>query len=170
MSRKPSGQCYLCGKWSNSLSRDHIPAKCLAPKNRNTDFLYAPACKDCNQAYSHEESKLRDFLAILCAKTGIAAADDAFEAFQRNVQRNEIGRAGTPHKDLSRIVNGIKMLELHSPGGIYLGTVPSLSRSNEIDMEGILIKVARGLHWAHYKTVIPDYYQMAALPWMQNVP
>lgn len=160
MSKKSSVQCYLCGKISNTVTRDHIPPKSLAPDSSNSLFQYAPACEECNRKFSHEESKFRDFLAVLRAGNGIAAADDAYEALKRNVNRNAIKRAGTPHRDLLRILEGIAQRELYAPGGIYLGTTKAISPASDINIQALLIKIARGLHYVHYQTIIPSGYIM----------
>lgn len=160
MFKKLSVQCYLCGKVSNTVTKDHIPPKSLAPNSSNLLFQYAPACKECNRKFSHEESKFRDFLAVLRAGNGIAAADDAFESLKRNVKRNAIKRAGMPHRDFLRILDGIEQREIYTPGGIYLGTTKVISPASDIDIQALLIKIARGLHYVHFQTIIPDQYNM----------
>ncbi len=158
--KKSSVQCYLCGKLTNTITRDHIPPKSLSPNSSNSLFQYAPACEECNRKFSHDESKLRDFLAVLRAGSGIAAADDAYEALKRNVNRNAINRAGMPHRDLLRIQEGIEQRETYSPGGIYLGTTKVISPAPDIDIQALLVKIARGLHYVHYHTIIPNEYVM----------
>ena len=159
-SKKTSVQCYLCGKVANTATRDHIPPKSLAPDSSNSLFQYAPACEECNQKFSHEESKFRDFLAVLRARSGIAAADEAYEALRRNVNRNAIKRASMPHRDLLRILEGIEQRKLYTPGGIYLGTTKVISPAPDINIKSLLVKIARGLHYVHYQTIIPNGYIM----------
>src|SRR5436190_10111635 len=132
--KKPSQQCYLCGKWANSYTRDHIPSKTLAGDVPNIQFITVPACLECNQQFSSEESKFRDFLAVVGSNPVTEEANGALEAFKRNIQRNELGRAGRPHKDLQRILNGIHETEFYTPSKIYLGTVPSIRTGPDIDI------------------------------------
>ena len=160
MSKKTSSQCYLCGKVANTVSRDHIPPKNIAPKSSNALFQYAPACTECNQKFSHEESKFRDFLAILRSGSGIVAADDAYAALSRSLARNADQRAGMPHKDLLRIMEGIGEREIYTPNGIYVGTARVISPASDINIPSLLIKVARGLHYVHCQTIIPNDYSM----------
>jgi len=74
MSQKRSKQCYVCGKWANSYIRDHVPPKSLAGNVPGIQFTTLPACRDCNVKYSSEESRLRDFLAVIGSNLGIAEA------------------------------------------------------------------------------------------------
>ncbi len=102
MSRKPSKQCYLCGKWANSYTRDHVPPKGLAGDVSGIWFTTLPACRDCNVKYSSQESRLRDFLAVIGSNLGIAEANGALAAFQRNVSRRP-----DPNRDYNRIQRAI---------------------------------------------------------------
>jgi hypothetical protein len=160
--RIKGGYCYLCGAYRNTLTRDHVPPKNLAPRTPDTTFLYAYACSSCNNKSSHDESKFRDFLAVACSCENIPEANDAFEAFKRNIQRNDLGRAGMPHKDLTRILQGIDRKDIYTLGSIYLGTVSTITPAPDIDIQGILLKIARGLQVAHAGVIIPARYTQAA--------
>lgn len=146
-------QCYICGKWSNSYTRDHVPPKCLAGDVPGIQFMSAPACLGCNQKFSPEESKFRDFLAMIGSNLGVKEADGALEAFGRNVSR----RPG-PNKDYNRIVERISEEEIYS-GKIYLGTAPAIRVPEDIDISGVITKIAQGLHYAHTKGIIPSWYE-----------
>jgi hypothetical protein len=124
--------------------------------------LYAYACSECNNQLSHDESKFRDFLAVTCPSDTIPEAKDAFEKFKSNIQRNELGRAGMPHKDLTRIIQGIDNKDIYTPNNIYLGTVSTIRPGPDIDIRAILLKIARGLHAVHANEIIPPTYEQAA--------
>ena len=164
------GYCYLCGTYRNTLTRDHIPPKNLAPRTSDATFLYAYACSTCNNKLSHDESKFRDFLAVTCSDESIPEANDAFEAFKRNIQRNDLGRAGMPHKDLVRILQGMGKKDIYTPNQIYLGTAPTISMAPDIDVKGILLKIASGLHTVHTNEIIPSSYRRAACLYGQAPP
>jgi hypothetical protein len=162
MSKKSSTQCYLCGKFGKTTD-DHIPPKNLAPKNSNLEFIHGPACAECNNKLSHEESKFRDFLAVACSGLGIVEADNAFEAFQRSLNRNTLGRAGRPPKDLVRIWEGIRQQDIYTArGNIYLGKTITISPAHDINIEAVLVKIARGIHYAHSRVVVPNEYEKRA--------
>lgn len=160
--RKPEAQvCYVCGQYRNSVTDDHVPPKFLAPENPRSDFQFAPACRDCNNQFSHLESKFRDFLAVCCGNAGVKEADDALAAFTRNVQRNPPKDIRIPQKDLARVMEGVRTADAYSPGGIYLGKVPTIRPSAEVDVSTVLVKIARGLHYVHTGEIVPASYQMA---------
>ena len=153
MGQKPSQQCYLCGKWVNSTTRDHVPPKNLAGDVPGISFLTLPACRECNETYSIQESRFRDFLAIIGSNIGIAEADGAFAAFVRNVAR----RPG-PNKDYDRIQYSIGRQEVYTASSIYLGTAPTIKIPSDLAVEGILVKIAQGLHYHYTSQIIPQGY------------
>ncbi len=152
--------CYLCGQ-VGAMTQEHIPPKNLAPRSPRSDFKFVPSCSTCNNLYAREEEKFRDLL-VLGAAQGIAAADDAWEAMKRNFARNDLGRAGKPHKDKLRLLNSIAQRDFYTPGGIYLSSVQVMQRPADVNTEAVLLKIARGLHYYYTKTRIPDEYLKAA--------
>jgi hypothetical protein len=153
VSRKPSVQCYLCGKWANSHTRDHVPPKALAGDVPNIEFKTVPACRECNGRFSSEESKFRDFLALIGSNLGVKEADGALEAFRRNV-----GRRPGPNRDYNRIMNAVSEREIYS-GSIYLGTAPTIRVSEDLDVSMVIIKIAQGLHYYYTEQVVPPSYE-----------
>lgn len=156
MSKKAraSVQCYQCGKWANSHTRDHVPPKCLAGDVPGIQFLTVPACLECNGQFSTEEAKFRDFLAMIGSNTGIKEADGALEAFTRSVSR----RPG-PNRDYNRIMNAVGGEEDIYAGGIYLGTAPTIRVPADLDVGAVVVKIAQGLHYAYTQQVIPPAYK-----------
>lgn len=162
MKKKRIGQCYLCGT-IGKMTQEHLPSQCLSPETPKSGFFFVPACSNCNNKYSHEESKFRDYLVTASAGKGNKSADKAYQAMRRNFMRNPIGRVGRPHKDLIRIVKNISKKDFFSPDGkIYLGTGRIISSPDDLDIESVLIKIVRGLHFLHTKEIIPSSYIMHA--------
>jgi hypothetical protein len=165
MGRKVSVQCYLCGKWANSHTRDHVPPKCLAGDVPDIQFMTAPACRECNGRFSPEEAKFRDFLAMIGSNLGVKEADGALEAFKRSVSR----RPG-PNRDYNRIMNSVSEQEIYS-GSIYLGTAPTIRVPEDLDVSKVIIKIAQGLHYCYTEQVIPlSYEKIGRLLQPQYVP
>ena len=159
MSKKKLSQCYLCGIIETGLTIEHLPPKCLSPKSADSEFATISACQNCNNKYSHEESKFRDFVATAGSGRGLIAADEAYGAMKRNFARNPIGRAGNPHKDLIRLIKNIKRRDFYTPSGkVYLGSSNVVTPPDDLDLEGVLLKIARGLHFLYTGAVIPDDY------------
>jgi hypothetical protein len=154
--------CYLCGvvPEQGELTVDHVPPHGLAPLSPNSDFLLLPSHKSCNNRYSDQEAKFIAYLASVCCGMGNASADAAWNATERGFRRNEIGRAGAPSKDLLRLLENSAPIERYSRNGIYLGSSRVCWPSQEVDVELIIGKIARGLHYHHTKTVVPETWKL----------
>nr|HET6905104.1 hypothetical protein [Ktedonobacteraceae bacterium] len=59
-----------------------------------------------------------------------------------------------PHKDLVRILQGMGKKDIYTPNQIYLGTAPTISMAPDINIQGILLKIARGLQVVHTGEII----------------
>lgn len=161
--RKLKGKpCYLCGAIpvKEELTADHIPPQGLSPLSPNSDFLLLPAHKSCNNMYSVQEEKFIAYLAFVCNGTGNASAEAAWAAAERGFKRNEIGRAGTLSKDLLRLFENSASAERYSQHGIYLGSARFCWPSEDVDIELVVGKIARGLHYYHTKTVVPEHWKI----------
>lgn len=152
MSKKPSVQCYYCGKWSNSHTNEHVVAKCLAGDVPNIEFIRVPACLRCNNQFSIDESRFRDFLSVIGSGYGIEEADGALAAFGRSV-----GRRPGPNKDYQRIRNAITIRGIDL-GPLHFGPPPIIHLPDDLDENKVLIKIARGLHFHHTGKIVPPHY------------
>lgn len=156
--------CYLCGK-EKVTTQDHVPQKSLSPNSPRRSFFFAPACEGCNEKYSIDESRFRDFVVSGGAHWGNRSADEAFETMKRGFKRNQLGLylTGKANKDLMRIITNMRKVNIVTPGGIYLGKAAQLVVPKDLDYVRVLTKIARGLHFVNTKTVVPSNYVMNAL-------
>ncbi|MFL5629005.1 MAG: hypothetical protein ACJ788_25780, partial [Ktedonobacteraceae bacterium] len=153
--RREAAECYLCEKWCNSPTDDHVPPECLAPNALQTDFIKVPACKGCNNYYQKIENYFRDFLVNAVRRGKNRSADAAYEKFLRSVQRNDIGRAGRPHRDLQRVMKGMGIAQHYTIGDIYVGQSQFIHPSADVHTSALLVKIARGIHYHHSGKVQP---------------
>jgi len=161
--RKLRGKpCYICGiiPEKEELTADHLPPQGLSPHSPNSDFLLLPAHKSCNNMYSNQEEKFIAYLAFVCNGTGNASADAAWAGVERGFKRNEIGRAGAPSKDLLRLIENSTSVERFTQHGIYLGTSKFYWPSQDVNIEMIVGKIVRGLHYHHTKIVVPEHWKI----------
>lgn len=156
MKKTKPRQCYLCGV-KGKMTMDHLPPECLSPGTPKSGYFSIPACSTCNNKYSHEESKFRDYIATASAGRNSKSAEKAYQAMKRNFKRNPIGRAGRPHKDLVRLVNNISTKDFYSSDGqVYLFSRRVITQPDDLDARAVLIKIARGLHYFCAEEIVPD--------------
>ena len=157
------GECYLCGQ-TGHMSMDHVPPKNLSPSSPDSDFILVTAHKSCNEQYSHEESKFRDFVVTAATGRNNPSLIAARQKMLNNFNRNYIGRAGRVHKDQLRLLRNMYYEQQYAvSGSIYLGKTLKIKPSHDTDFERLFIKIARGLHYYHGKESIPETYIMQGL-------
>jgi hypothetical protein len=160
---KHRGVCYLCGK-EGTVTDDHVPPHCLAPKADNSVFYILPTHRTCNNALSHHESRFRDYV-VAYAKDGVPEAEDAFEKMQRNFVRGKEG--GSLNQDYYRLFDNIVFSTSHigaaqTPSGLLISPFVGIKPPKDLDYRAVLLKIARGLHYYHTQEIIPDNSFMMA--------
>lgn len=143
--------CYLCGVEASTF--DHIPPKCLFPKNFQYKGIKVPACKRCNNKSSKDDEYLRDCFAI----TG--QNKEARQVFLERVRPSYIRlysriQKVTKHQ---RILNSMARIDLKTPGGIFLGKVTAMKMKGD-RIESSLKRILKGIYFSRYKKSIPDSY------------
>jgi hypothetical protein len=143
------------------MTRDHVPPHGLSPLSPASDFLLLPAHITCNNHYSVQEQRVITFLASACGYKGNASADTAWEAAERSFKLNEIGRAGTPSKDLVRLLKNSVLADMYTPQGLYRGRKRICWPSDDTDTNLIIGKIVRGLHYHHAHSFVPETWEVS---------
>lgn len=90
MPSDPTDRCYLCGAME-TLTRDHIPPKCLFPKPLPEKMYTVPCCYACNNGASQEDEYLR--VAASCLINAHPTGKDAFErVVESTIPKRRIGK------------------------------------------------------------------------------
>jgi hypothetical protein len=132
--------CAYCGK--PATSRDHIPPKSLFLSPRPENLITVPACAECNNGASSDDTVFRDELSIMAGSFGESApAAELRKSSLRSIQRTK--------QRLKRIVTEGRLVERYSPGGIFLGKGYIVPMPPEARVR-VLTRIVRGLHWHHY--------------------
>lgn len=156
MSKRPViGTCYLCGE-TREVELDHVPPKFLSPSSPRTDFLFAPACSSCNRGFSTHEEILRNFLATGFADSKNPSVVAAQNKMLSSFEKGKITRRALHHPHKQQILDHSKQISVYSKAGIYLGEAMKISIPPEAELFEVFIKIARGLHYHHYKEVLTD--------------
>jgi hypothetical protein len=105
---------------------------------------------------SCQEQRVITFLASACGYKGNNSADAAWKAAERSFKLNEIGRSGKPSKDLMRLVKSSRLVEEYTSHGIYVKQQRIVWPSDDTDVNLIIGKIVRGLHYHHAHTFVPE--------------
>jgi hypothetical protein len=133
--------CVYCGQLA-ACTRDHVVPKALFPGPLPVEMMTVPACYACNQRKADLDTYLRDFLTADLSSYWNPTARTILEGkVRRSVQKNRSvlwrrARAET------------RWVDVNSPGGIYLGTLPAMPLDGG-RLNGALTIVVKGLyaHW-----------------------
>jgi len=136
-------KCYLCGG-DGARTSDHVFAGSLFPDPRPVNLITAPAHRKCNGKYGPDENDFRVFVL-----SGLP--NDAARALWDGPVRRSFRR--DPASGI-RLLRQVSKMDVRSPGGLYLGTVDTISPEPR-RIERVLEKHARGLLYEHYREILP---------------
>lgn len=144
---KPKPMCVYCGV-NPAVTGDHVVPKCLFLRPLPQDVVVVPACEACNRDKSKDDTYLRDALVMDYQGSESPIARRLFDTkVKRSAKRNssDVVRAAMTR---ARFIPHI------SPGGLYLGEVPSFDL-DPIRMERIFSYIVRGLYFKVVRRPLP---------------
>jgi hypothetical protein len=140
--------CIYCGT-QKDLTSDHVPPKALFAEPRPSHLITVPACRPCNKSYEKDDEYFR--VAVLAQ---VASEQDpaAARLWSDKVIRGTLWRSPR----LKRvIVQNLTAIDIVTPGGIYLGTTPTI-RFARRRLDRVAQRMVTALHWHHYGHVPRD--------------
>jgi hypothetical protein len=146
-----------CGK-IGPLTMDHIPPKCLFPKNQRNNLVKIPSCNEChgqNPQVSQDDEYFRLALALRKTEAEVEGTAEVRNTALRSLAKpNKVGFR-------KAFLKTTKPTEFFSRAGIYLGKGrsyrPDLDRLNSVAM-----RIIRGLFYHHQSYRIPDGWDIHA--------
>jgi len=141
--------CIYCGE-READTDDHVVAEGFFDAAPEGGYIKAPACYDCNnKRYSRDEEYF--LVAILAQATATSPTAnrvlDRLAADHRSGRRRRIGLAVS-------LLEKVRPVEGHSPGGIYMGTGPGLEFDTD-RVNRVLEKIVRGLFFHRFQRALP---------------
>jgi hypothetical protein len=142
--------CYLCGRSieKGQLSDDHVPPKAFYPKDirAGLNLQAAPSHEECNNAYRKDEEYFQHalFVEVLNKRPPIISHLEA--DFSRRAEKPQ-----TPAM-IRKILQGFSNI---TPGGIYLPRNKYVVTIDQVRIERVVLKIARGLFYIDNKRFLP---------------
>lgn len=146
-------QCVYCGA-RNSLTRDHVPPKCLFAKPLPEDLITVPSCHKCNEAASKDDEYFR---MILTSRSDVGDHPEALSVMKRAVrglqypEARKFRRSFLRSTDMFYYVNELGVIE---PGGSYMADHERLGR--------VASRIVEGLFWYKTRERLPRHYEVSA--------
>ncbi|MHB8054412.1 MAG: HNH endonuclease, partial [Candidatus Aminicenantales bacterium] len=156
-SKRKMGECVYCGKL-RPLTEDHIPPRCLFPKNLRNNLLKIPSCDECHGQNRQVSLDDENFRLMLINR------DDVQDSIPiKDIRNSALRSLEKPFKRgfAKSFFSSTKIFDIFSRGGIYLGKGMSytvdLNRLNRVAERIIL-----GLFYHHKGYRLPDGWKAVA--------
>lgn len=137
--QQTKAECAYCGEPATTV--DHVPPKRLFSPPLPSNLITVPACRKCNNGASNDDEIFRNEIAILCGS--FRESDTAAERLQvsiRTIRRNK--------KTLRKFVQGARLVDRYSQGGIYLGPGYAVAIDRAVQRR-VNERIVRGLYYHH---------------------
>lgn len=130
--------CIYCGE-REATTRDHVPPQCFFPVPRPDNLITVPSCDICNGNYGKDDERVRNLLTSL----------DVTEKHPSIVgqiadKRNRAWRRTRGEDKFLHILRSLKMVDVYSEGGIYLGRRPAFNLDQDV-MDRFIERITRAL-------------------------
>jgi len=140
-------KCIFCNKPANT--KEHIPPKQLFKGKPKRNLITVPSCKKCNESFQKDEDFFRQFWVSMLMDKSPKAKEMVNSEITRSIKR----KPALAHQ----MFNQMKLVNVQTPGGIYLGkkTAYRLSDSDIKRTDRIIKKIIKGLFYHHFEATIP---------------
>ena len=144
-------KCYCCN--NDTISREHLPPRCIFPSPRPSNMITVPSCDKHNLEKSKDDEYFRWFIATACAEKSPLAYQLLKEKVIRGLRRKP--------KLLNEIMhNSIKNIDIYSKGGIWLRRRPGFKYDKNRILR-IIKLLCKGLYYYHFNKRIINFYKFA---------
>lgn len=135
--------CFNCGK--PATTKDHIPPKCLFPKNPKGHLISVPACRECNESTALDDEYFAAALSTIWT-VNPAPQEVWSQRFRRQISR-------PAYQGLrKRLISQIKPIWLPSARGFAM---TGICAADQERMDQSVRKIVRGLYYHHRRCQMP---------------
>lgn len=136
--------CYLCGE-PGADTRDHVPPRGMFPKEPKGNLITVPAHKACNEAFSQDDERFRNF---------IVAAGSLSPAGFRAWRHQVLPSFRKNRKGFIELRDSLVLLRAPVPAGEPDTILPG------IQLDGALVgrqikRIVRGLFYQRFRAPLP---------------
>ena len=134
--------CYLCGRSDIKLEEDHLPPKCIFPKEHWSQLITVPICSQCHDGRDKDDEYFRDYMTLWCGKN---VSDEVHQRRQRSWDKHPSHKVGT--------IRNLTPVWIRLPSGL---TVPGLELKGEMKRINPVLKcIAKGHYFYCKNKVVP---------------
>lgn len=153
-SKRRVGRCVHCGK-RRRLTDDHVPPALLFPRPRPSDLITVPACRECNGGASGDDEYFRWAITARHDVGDLPEVQQVTPAVLRGLARPQA------RGFLESVFQSITGVEVKSPAGLYLGTVPGYMVSLR-RLDKVVCRTITGLFYREFGRRLPNGYEATA--------
>jgi len=136
-------KCYICGKSDAKLEEDHLPPKCIFPRQCWSKLITVPICNQCHDKRDKDDEYFRDYMTLWCGKN---VPDEVHKKRQKSWERRQAHKIGTL-RNLRRVWKKL-------PSGL---TVLMYELKGEMQrINPVLESIARGYYFYRWREIIPE--------------
>ena len=157
------GTCVICGN-VGTITREHVPPKCLFVKPRPTNTITAPLCGPCNHSYHLDDEYFR--VLISCS---LNPTTQQWQLWNQKVVGSSFARG----KGLKARINNehdivqeyAKSHDFHQNGiPIPQDLIPLMQGFDAQRIASVIDKIIRCLHYHHLKEILNSSYSIEVVP------
>jgi hypothetical protein len=162
--KRKTGTCTLCGK-VDTITREHVPPKCLFVEPRPTNTITVPLCERCNHSYHLDDEYFR--VLISC---DLNPSSQQWQLWNKKVVGSSFVRSvGLRHRILNEheiVQEYAKTHDFYSYNGnpIPQNLIPLIQGFEAKRIVSVIDKIIRCLHYHHFDELLNITYSIEVLP------
>ena len=149
--------CVFCGT-AKAGTKDHVPPKAIFPEKLpgNIKMVTAPACNTCHNISMKDDMTIRNLLISSTEAEGHPAVIHGLaDKSERSLLRSQT--------DYHNLLQLIKLIDIETPAGIYLGTRWAFDLDNPT-MNRFVERLSHALLWYEFRQI----YFEGVFDWRMN--
>lgn len=127
-----------------------MPPKGIFPKPRPTNLITVPSCGNCNGDTKLDDEYFRLIVSLASNNSSDGSAVLTTRVFTKWTDKPAL---------LERLINSMRLVDVHSEGGIFVGTRPAFTYSAK-RLLNVIRKTVRGLYYHRLRVPIPVPYDV----------